>query len=374
MFFVLAWAGSVAEAQRFPRLAPVVRPLSSCPGGVCPAPTVSVVETYYWAPEVVYSAPLVVKTDAKTEAKTNAAALGWFEKLTSAPSHHVSAEEEKLVRSWAKRAVRIINGNSCGSGSLCGRDASGIYILTNAHVAGTRIGGTVQVEALLADGSGTEKFTARVIEAAYSSRTSTDWSLLKADARFMAGLEPIRLSKDPPDATSTGTWGCPRCEVPSGQVVDTVNLGSVWYWQPNSIGGQSGSAVVQHGVQKGLLTWTISGNGAGQQTAIIYSQSTKQNTDGPARVNDMIPVGGPLPGVVCEEGYHSESSIKDYPIWDEDGVDPVPDDPNGPICPDLDDDERRFIDKLRIFKRDRAYDWAKIISLILQLIEAFASK
>ena len=36
---------------------------------------------------------------------------------------------------------RILNQNSCGSGSICGIQPSGnALILTNAHVAGTKIG------------------------------------------------------------------------------------------------------------------------------------------------------------------------------------------------------------------------------------------
>lgn len=288
---------------------------SNCPGGVCPPLVVNPSEIYVQPNPVEPVAPVELKDDETSE--TN-----WYKTLRVPAGHRLTAEEEKTIRSWAGRAVRIINGNSCGTGSLCGRDADFIYIMTNAHVAGSRIGHVVNCEALKADKSGTERFTARIIEAAYSSRTSTDWALLKADAKFMKGLEPIKLSTTDPDGDElTGTWGCPRCEIPSGQLCKTVQLGSLWYWQPNAIGGQSGSAVVQDGKQKGLLTWTISGNGAGQKTSTIYRQSKEKNTDGPARVDglEFPSATGAYSGVELIEGYHCEtSSLADYPIWDKD--------------------------------------------------------
>lgn len=301
-----------AEAQLFRRGRV---PTGNCPDGTCPPLVVNPSEIYVQPAPVV---PVPVSPAPLAEGET--AESLWYKTLRVPTGDTLSKADEATIRSWAGRAVRILNGNSCGTGSLCGRDDTGIYILTNAHVASSKIGNVVQCEALKADKSGTEKFSARVIEAAYSSRTSTDWALLKADARFMKDLEPIKLSTTDPDSSElTGTWGCPRCEVPSGQLCKTNSLGSLWYWQPNSIGGQSGSAVVQGGKQKGLLTWTINGNGAGQKTATIYKQSKEKNTDGPARVDglEFPSATGAYSGVELIEGYHCEtSSLADYPIWD----------------------------------------------------------
>lgn len=297
--FVILFVNS-ADAQRFRR-----QPAGQCQNGVC-------------QPQIAYQAILPsAAPPVQAAAKQEDASTAWYKVLRGPNGSAVSGEDGEKIRSWSKRAVRVINGNSCGTGNLCGRDDSGIYILTNAHVAGSKIGHTVVCEALLADGTGTEKFPARVIETAYSSRTSTDWALLKADLKNMKGLTPIKLSTSDPDTSKlTGTWGCPRCEVPSGQLCRTVQLGSIWYWQPNSIGGQSGSAVVQDGTQKGLLTWTINGNGAGQKTSTIYRQSQQHNTDGPARVPGMM-IPASTAGVELVEGYQREtSSISEYPIWD----------------------------------------------------------
>lgn len=340
---LLVLIASTAEAQRFRRL-----PSSTCPGGICPQP-------------MVYPSSIPAPTSREpVEAigKVELASTAWYKSLRGPAGYTVSPAEEAKLRSWTKRAVRILNGNSCGTGSLCGRDSTGIYILTNAHVAGSRIGHVVSCEALLADGSATERFQARVIEAAYSSKTSTDWALLKTEPTCMQGLEPIKLSTTDPDSRNlTGTWGCPRCEVPSGQLCRTLQLGSIWYWQPNSIGGQSGSAVVQDGTQKGLLTWTIGGNGAGQKTATIYRQSQQQNTDGPARVPGMM-IPASTAGVELIEGYHCEtSSLSDYPIWDL-GSSPEPQ--PSPQCPEVGPAEQQLRSEL-------GEDWPKLIAVLAEL-------
>lgn len=334
---------------------------SYCPDGVCCPPV-----TIYSTPiEAIPAEPEVVEAPQET-----AAAADWYSRLTSPRGRRISAEEEAIIRSWAGRAVRIINGNSCGTGSLCGRDGSSIYILTNAHVASTRIGNRVQCEALLADKSATEKFPAFVVESAYSSRTSTDWALLKADVSFMVGIEPIKLSKTSPDGDLAATWGCPRCEIPSGQLIETTSLGSIWYWDPNSIGGQSGSAVVQDGLQKGLLTWTINGKGAGQLTETIYNQSARKNTDGPARPDGLVPVGPLLPEL--EEGYHAEADIGSFPIW-EDSVTPPGTGPPTTPGDSLEPDEKRLIDFLRDLRRRERLDYAALITLIIEILKLFNS-
>lgn len=329
------------DAQLFRR----VQTSPQCPGGQCPSCPPLVVQPQYQPP------PLVPASQT--------ALSHWFKVLRAPGGHSLSSSEEETIRSWAKRAVRILNGNTCGTGSLCGRDSSGIYILTNAHVASSRVGNMVQCEALLADGSGTEKFPARVIESAYSSKTSTDWALLKADSSRMQGIEPILLSTEEPDRDAlTCTWGCPRCEVPSGQLCKTIQLGSIWYWQPNSIGGQSGSAVVQNGLQCGLLTWTISGNGAGQKTATIYRQSSQQNTDGPARVDGME-IPSAAGSVELIEGYQREtSSIDSYPIW-------AKSPPPGERPPATSDEQQ-----LRLLLGSR---WSEFVALALRLSQLLSN-
>jgi hypothetical protein len=236
-------------------------------------------------------------------------------------------------------------------------------------VATNRPGNVVTCEAALKDLSGTEKFRATVIEGAYSSRETTDWSLLKADAKHMAGLEPIKLSIKKPDHSKPSfTWGCPRCEVPSGQVLKTVvGEGAVWKWLPNSIGGQSGSSVFQRGFAHGLLTWSYGGGasgsvGAGQYTADIYRQSRTHTSDSAPRPDGLVPVcQDPQTDLIegyarkegearicsvgnfqddnfirsgyCVDGFVRQTGVGDYPIWgDPDSTGPV----NPPVDPPVD--------------------------------------
>jgi hypothetical protein len=142
-------------------------------------------------------------------------------------------------------------------------------------------------------------------------------------------------------------------------------------WQPNSIGGQSGSAVVQGGVQKGLLTWTINGFGAGQFTSSIYKQSRERNVDGSPRPEGLIPVPYMLsPDIELTEGYHSETGIGEYPIWDSgNGSENPPPPPGTNPCPE-DPEEKRLLDKLRdLRKKNQALDWVALINLIMQIID-----
>lgn len=366
----------VGFGQLFQRRFQVVPP--PCPNGNCQQAVVPISQPIVQPVYEAMSPSAVVNVPPATEVKAGQElnASQWYQILVGPGGRRVTAVEDETVRSFARRATRIINGNSCGTGNLCGRDDQFIYILTNAHVAGTRIGHVVRCQALV--NNTVEVFNATVIEAAYSSRTRTDWALLRAPANHMAGIEPIKLSKERPDPQKiTGTWGCPRCEVPRGQVIETVRFGSVWLWQPNSIGGQSGSAVIQDGLEFGLLTWSEGGNGSGQFTATIYAQSVGQNTDGPARTGAEIPVS-PTFGVELKEGYHAEdreTGLGEYPIW-HDGADDGSGDPQPPGSAEPDNSpERRLFDRLRNLRRnDTGTDWLAIINLILQLIEILAKR
>jgi hypothetical protein len=313
-------------------------------------------------------------------------ALNWYQRLTYATGITQTPELEAEARRYSERAIRITTGNSCGSGSLVGRTSDAILILTNAHVATNRMGHMVNCEARLKGGNGVERFSAVVIEGAYSSRDTTDWSLLKADPKHLAGFEPIKLSIRRPDHKRPSfTWGCPRCEVPSGQVLKTVvGEGLVWKWLPNSIGGQSGSSVFQRGYAHGLLTWSYSAPGgsvgAGQYTAEIYRQSRNQTSDSAPRPDGLVPVcqypqADLIEGYACADpavrlatiaqtedpfiasgycldGFVRQSGVNDLPIWgDPDSptgpIDPPtdpPTDPTPPACPPLSSENRKKLE------------------------------
>lgn len=242
---------------------------------------------------------------------------------------------------------RIINQNSCGSGSICGHYQGGSLVLTNAHVAGTQVGRKVQVDI---ESKGIRK-EATVIRAAYSNQVSADWALLLIDG--YQDIEPTYLSKkSPAPGDSLYTKGFPRCNPHAGTDITqhkTLNNGVI-LWLPDAIGGQSGSGVWDDAtnLQMALLTWSWGdGNrsyGAGQLTSEIYRQNRAAQlvgfpkmaglTELPGEWADTDRTGADDP--VVTEGFFSapmERGIQDYPIWAEDIVDPPPVDPTDPTEP-----------------------------------------
>jgi hypothetical protein len=239
-----------------------------------------------------------------------------------------------------RSVCRILNQSSCGSGSICGIRNGKSLILSNAHVCGTKIGRRVIVEV---ESTG-DRINARVIMAAYSDRTWTDWAVLETEDEY-SKVQPVYLSKNRPTG-SHYTKGFPRCQAFPGSDIRTVSLSSNdarWTWQPNAIGGQSGSGVwsdTDH-LQYGLLTWSIGRDGAGQMTSEIYRQARNFTLAGAPRVDGMVELrddynfdgltrGEDDPYV--EPGLFAQRDITDLPIWYEPSV-PNPDDPTDPQEP-----------------------------------------
>lgn len=233
-------------------------------------------------------------------------------------------------------AVRCIAGNSCGTGAVVGRDANGSFILTNAHVVGTRVGREVRVDT---QNHGTKQ--GRVIMAAYSDRTLSDWAIVYVEG--FRDIEPVNLSKKRPTG-SHYTMGCPRCVWPPRNTdiatVDIDDDSPLWRWNPNAIGGQSGSGVWSDtdNLQYGLLTWSWGGKGAGQMTAEIYRQARNQTVAGAPRIEGLeelpaqdyseceFDLEGEPPTV--ENGFFAQAGITELPIWAEDVKPPTPDPEN----------------------------------------------
>ena len=120
----------------------------------------------------------------------------------------------------AIRAVcRIVAGNACGSGSICGHMNGGSLILSNAHVCGTQIGRKVRVEV---ESLGMKKFTGEVIRAAYSNSVHADWAVVFVEG--FQDIEPVYLTKNlPPSGYSLYTRGFPKCAL-KGAAVFTESM------------------------------------------------------------------------------------------------------------------------------------------------------
>jgi len=180
-----------------------------------------------------------------------------------------------------RATCRILNANSCGSGSIVGTRNGKSLIMTNAHVAGTTIGRicTVDVEA------NGDRIQAKIIRAAYSNQTATDWALLETVNPYNA-VQPVPMSRNmPSQGTSHYTKGFPNCNQHSGTDIFTIAASNIWEWAPISIPGQSGSAVWSDNdhLQYGLVTWHNGGNGLGQFTATIFDQMDNRHTNGAPR-------------------------------------------------------------------------------------------
>ena len=171
--------------------------------------------------------------------------------------------------------VRVTVSNVCGSGTVVGRDDAGnAIVLTNAHVAGTNRGRTVNLERWNSDGT-SERGTGAIIAAGYGRGMSVDFALLKCNSEFAKDVTPIPLADRYPNAESgVTTFGCPRCEWPSLQVLKLNRAeGQVLSWKPEAIGGRSGSSIIDYtnaGPRVvGLLTWGGGGEGLGQSTPFL---------------------------------------------------------------------------------------------------------
>jgi hypothetical protein len=209
-------------------------------------------------------------------------------------------------------------------------------VLTNAHVAGSKVNHTVKVQV---ESLGMKQFNGTVIRAAYSNSVSADWALV-----YVPGLKevkPVFLSKNlPTEGLSLYTKGFPKCNPHNGTDIKqhkTLNNG-VLLWLPDAIGGQSGSGVwsdVDH-FQYALLTWSWGDGrrtyGAGQLTAEIYKQNRAAEIRGFAKMPGLVELAEFAERPVVEEGFFSipmERGIQDFPIWAED-LEVDPQDPTTP--------------------------------------------
>jgi hypothetical protein len=185
------------------------------------------------------------------------------------------ASDEDRFTQVVRATVRVTISGVCGSGTVVGRDADGnAIVLTNAHVAGTQRGRTVSLERWEPDGS-VERGRGSIISSGYGRGMSVDFALLKCNAEFAKDVRPIPLAdRYPTKGAMVSTYGCPRCEWPSLQVLSlNRSEGQILTWKPEAIGGRSGSSVIDYtdvGPRVvGLLTWGGGGEGLGQSTPFL---------------------------------------------------------------------------------------------------------
>lgn len=266
----------------------------------------------------------------------------------------------------AFRAVcRVLNKNSCGSGSVVGLMDGGGLVITNGHVAGVDKNRDIVVEA---ESLNNKRFTGRIVEVMYNqNQIGADWALLHVPG--LTQVQPVYLTKGlPAKNESMYTKGYPKCVKHNGTDIkqfQTINNG-VLLWLPNAIGGQSGSGVwgdVDH-LMKALLTWSIrQGNqwyGGGQLTNTIYDQMRGRVVQGFPRprdwefieLNDEVDYDRDgLTDPTLEDCYWTTRAANEmWPIWAEDQkpTDPPVDPPSDP--PSNDGWRKRHVELLRRYR------------------------
>ena len=315
--------------------------------------------------------------------------------------------------------VRCIAGNSCGSGTICGTDGDGSYVVTNAHVAGTTLGRSVAVDCVVEGGA--QRVTGKTVMAGYSDSRMVDFCIL-----YVQGLSSKRympMLKTEPNNGPFVTIGSPKCVWPlvKKSFSDARNYGDgLITGTPNAIGGQSGSAIYNSKDQQiALLTWSINGRCAGQKTSKLWQVASTRNVQladpRPAGLRELGDcTGGERPktesGIFGSCGMFETqvgtrpltentvsnvvgSAMEDLPIWvvpapdpkPEPEPDPTPDCPPCPECPEsgegdsdcvvLDATEKALIDSIRAHMsqmgaKERAMDWMKIFALVMEIIQA----
>lgn len=318
--------------------------------------------------------------------------------------------------------TRAIVSGSCGSGTICGADAGGAYVLSNAHVWGTSIGRTVNID--IVAGGQTKRLTGRLVFAGYSNSRMVDFAIA-----YVEGLSSKRympLLKTEPEGQPFSTTGSPRCVWPlvTKQFTDPRNYGQgLITGTPDAIGGQSGSAIYNStGQQIALLTWSINGRCAGQKTSKLWEVATQRNvmladlrpdglqelcTTPEARPETAEGVFGEIPSILQDVQAGDDAfavvgqrvrpqtdnvivsavstAMEDMPIWyDPQQPDPDPDpDPNpnpDPDCHKLTDKEWALIQFIRAQQDQAAFgdlfrniDWAALIKQIIEIIKFIQS-
>lgn len=290
--------------------------------------------------------------------------------------------------------VRCMVGNSCGSGTICGTDENGSYVLSNAHVWGTQLGKTVNIDAVV--GGVQKRTTGRLVLAGYSSTRMVDFAI--ALCPNLKSKRYMPLLRTEPVGSPFSTTGSPRCVWP--QILkpfnDPRNYGDgLLTGSPDAIGGQSGSAIYNAaGQQIALLTWSINGRCAGQKTSKLWQVATTRNVlladvrpEGLKEMSEPFVEEGVFGSVPFLQEVQSGSvrpvtdnviasianaSMEMMPIWAVPDSQP-PQPPAEGDCYKLTPREWALIQFIRSQKvegvDEAKFDWVVIIAKILELIQ-----
>ena len=153
---------------------------------------------------------------------------------------------------------------STGTGCVFLREQGKLYLLTNAHVAGTSVGDYVDVE-FWKEGFPSQKILGRNVWVSYHESASRDIAIVEVEESALGGvlpgIVPIAADGSPQQYETITSVGCANGAWPTawhGHVEARVDeLGSVVHFQPPPAGGRSGSAIFDAAGEKiiGLIAW-----------------------------------------------------------------------------------------------------------------------
>lgn len=251
-------------------------------------------------------------------------------------------------------AVKVMNGSSCGTATHVYRDARYSYWLTNAHVAGTRIGQEMLLERY---DTVRTRYRARNVAAAYSRRGTTDLAILRSDAVDEMPYVPI-AKRTPPRSAIQHSGGHPRCSPTIWRHrYPTRRTATTEYSTPNAIGGESGSGIVstRHDAVVALLTWSANGYCLAQRSDHVYDTlRTRVVNHEPRPANAIVACDDPqqpTPGIYghtsdLPAGMFIDISDNDDDYADDDDDDETPIDDDDCLCDD-DDESRYYVTRRR---------------------------
>lgn len=274
--------------------------------------------------------------------------------------------------------VRCRVGNTCGSGVIVGSIGNKQYILTNAHVVGTELGREVTVESFWHDSTRPRRQTGRIVAVGFRRGVSLDYAFVEVDP--IPGSISMPISKTGRcNEDNAYTGGSPRCEWTKFSEIHFIDDNirrQVYEWQPNAIGGQSGSGVIDRHSQRvtSLLTWTIEGNGAGQNTRIIWEHLMNQVSTEP----EVLPTSAQP---ACENPQHCDDGVVAVQDFDPERLfidcSDAPEPPVDPGPPQMDPMERivtlsNMIEEIAKAQQTgdpidmNAFDWIGLLRLLLE--------
>lgn len=208
--------------------------------------------------------------------------------------------------------IRIRNSGGTGSGNVIGETDTTYIVDTNHHVAGG-VGKRNSLDIWLGGDLVKSGVPAVVTETWFKSTQSVDISTLtvmKADVGLVLPVVPYCTSADGYEprvgdhgffgACAEGLWPRPR----SGNILNVS--GGLIYYEPNAIGGDSGSAVtgIVNGQLKciGRTAWSTRGSGGKWVGLAMTWQRIEQIKRGEVGEWDL-PKEAIYPGdVVCQDG------------------------------------------------------------------------